>query len=277
MKFTDTYTPKENNNSLLIVDGLNLSFRYKHANNLTFSTQFVTTVASFARSYQAKDVVVLGDGGSVYRKNIFPNYKANREDLRKQQTKEEAETYKAFIEEFDKALFLCGKEFKTFKFKGVEADDIAAYLATKLYKKYDHIWLISSDKDWDLLVNDNVSRFSYRTRKEITKDNWNEHYIYDLDQHISIKVLTGDSGDNIPGVEGIGVKRAYNILRTYGPTAYDTYMSIPINSTYKHIQKLNTFKEQILLNYKLMDLETYAEEAIGSDVTILNEFIKEKL
>lgn len=256
---------KNDRTNLMIVDGLNLAFRYKHANKKEFANEYLGLIQSLATSYNAKDIVVLGDGGSSYRKTIYPLYKANREDLRKNQTEEEAQEFQEFLEEFGRTLDLIGQYYHTFKFMGVEADDIAAYLVKTLHDEYSHTWLISSDKDWDLLIHDNVSRFSYRTRKETTMENWNDHYIYEPEQHISVKVIMGDKGDNVPGVEGIGEKRAYNILREFGPTALDVYDQLPISRPQKYMQKLNEFSDQILLNYELMDLETYCVDAIGKE------------
>lgn len=155
--------------------------------------------------------------------------------------------------------------FPVIKFPKCEADDIAAYVVTKYALNYDQVWLISSDKDWDLLVSPIVSRFSYVTRKEITYDNWGEHYDYNCDEHISIKCLTGDSGDNIPGVSGIGPKKAQALVSQYG-TTYDIIACLPINSKYKHIANLNEFgADRLLLNYKLMDLVSYCDEALGEE------------
>ena len=58
------------------------------------------------------------------------------------------------------------------RYEGVEADDIAAHIVR--YKEHygaNKIWLISSDRDWDLMIGPKVSRFSYVTRKEITNEN----------------------------------------------------------------------------------------------------------
>ncbi len=249
--------------NLMVVDGLNLAFRFKHANKKIFATEYYDLIASLARSYDARDVIVLGDGGSAYRKEIYPEYKANRAKLKEEQTKEEAEEFLEFLVEFDRTMEHLSASYITLKFKGVEADDIAAYLAQKLQDSYEHIWLISSDKDWDLLISDKVSRFSYRTRKETTTDTWADQYAYAIDDHISIKVLMGDKGDNVPGIVGVGEKRAYNILREFGPTAFDVHAALPINKPQQFIQNLNKFKDNIFLNYELMDLPTYCEEAIG--------------
>lgn len=250
--------------NLLIIDGLNLAYRYKYANKKIFALDYINTVGSFGKSYDAKDIVVLGDGGSTYRENIYPSYKANRKEMRENQTEKEAQDFKDFLDEFQRAFEQMGDMYYTFRFKGVEADDIAAYLVKHYRNKYNHVWLISSDKDWDLLIKPNVSRFSNVTRKEITFDNWGTHYDYAPEDHISIKVLQGDKGDDVPGVEGIGIKRAVSLVKDYG-SAYDIYDNLPINSKYKYIQNLNSFNDNILLNYELMDLETYCEEAIGKE------------
>jgi 5'-3' exonuclease len=254
--------------NLLVIDGLNLAFRYKYANKKDFAPLYVKTVQSLAKSYNAKRVVVLGDGGSFYREALYPDYKANRKDLRAKQTQQESEDFQDFLEEFNVAFELLGMQYDTFRFKGVEADDIAAYLVKYYKDNFEHTWLISSDKDWDLLIADNVSRFAYTSRKEITLDTWDQFYDYNPAQHISIKVLMGDKGDNVPGVEGIGEKRANTILRDY-ETAYDVYANLPISSKYKYIQNLNSLVDQLLVNYELMDLLTTCEEALGKENCII--------
>lgn len=248
----------------MVVDFLNLCFRYKHANKKNFAAELIHTIQSLGQSYSAKDIIIAGDWGSSWRKEIFPEYKANRLEMRKKQTQEESKSFEEFLEEANRAFNMLGNHYTTFKFKGVEADDIAAYLSINYKKNYEHTWLISSDKDWDLLIKNNVSRFSYVTRKEITWENWNSHYDYAPEEHISIKVLEGDSGDNVPGVKGVGPKRAITLIDEYG-SAMDIYDQLPITSHYKYIQELNKFSDQLLLNYELMDLETYCEDAIGRD------------
>ena len=75
----------------------------------------------------------------------------------------------------------------------------------------------------------------------------------------------GDSGDNVPGVPGIGPKKAAALIQEYGST-YDIISSLPIASKYKYIANLNSFgADALLLNYKLMDLVTFCEEAIGEE------------
>jgi len=265
-------------NNLLVVDGFNLAFRFKHANKRNFAGEYLQTVLSFAQSYGAKKIVVLSDGGSNYRKELFPEYKASRKELRANQSQEEKDNFELFMQDWEVAFELCGTEAITIKYIGVEADDIAAYLCGRknVLDQFDHVWLLSTDKDWDLLIGDKVSKFSYRTRKETTLENWSEHYSYKPEDHISIKVLQGDKSDSIPGVIGIGEKRAATLLKEYG-TAYDIYSSLPIQDNKVYIQNLNKFKEQILINYELMDLVSYSEIAIGENLKDLEKKIGEIL
>lgn len=266
--------------TLMIVDSMNLAFRYLHAKSTSFVDDYIKVVDSLKRSYKAGKVIIAGDkGSSSYRKSIYPEYKANRKEKYDSQSPEEKKAFEDFFEEFEKTILQIGTVYPVLRFDKVEADDIAAYITSQA-KKYPvtDIWLISSDRDWDLLINEYTNRFSYITRKEITYDNWHTHYDYNIEDHISIKCLNGDSGDNILGVEGIGPKRATDLVRQYG-SAMDIVASIPIDSKYKYIQSLNKSGDLILKNYQLMDLVSFCREAIGTDNVkeidkILEEYLK---
>ncbi len=248
--------------NLLIVDGLNVAFRWKHQNILDFKYDYIRTIESLAKSYKAGTIIICADGGSSYRKEIFPEYKANRKERFADQTEQEAKEFEMFMAEFSDTLTLIRQKYPVFHFRGVEADDIAAYITKNV--DYDECWLISSDKDWDLLINDKVSRFSTVTRKETTVHNWDEHYDFEIEDYISFKCLTGDKGDNVPGVPGVGPKRATQLMEQYG-SVFDIYDACPLEGRYKYIQSVNENAEQLLMNVELMDLLTYCEDAIGED------------
>lgn len=264
--------------SLLIVDGLNMAFRWKHSKSAEFMEDFYNVIKSLQNSYKCAHIILLSDmGSSSYRKNIYPEYKGNRTTKYAEQTEKEAAEFKAFLEEFERSLNYCvEKKIPLLRYKNVEADDLAAYIveATKEHN-IDNIWLISSDKDWDLLVSERVNRFSYVTRKETTVGNWYEHYDCTPEQYISIKCLTGDAGDNIKGITGIGPKRAADLIKVYD-NALDLYYTLPIPSKYKFMEALNQEKETILTNFLLMDLVTHCEEAIGKEnIVSINNRLKE--
>lgn len=272
--FSNLGSPAPNGN-LLIVDGLNIAFRWKHQGVLDFKYDYIRTVESLAKSYNAGQIIVLADGGSFYRKEILPSYKANRKEKYADQTEQEAKEFEMFMAEFNNTLTLIKEKYPVFQFRGVEADDIAAYIVKEF--DYDDCWLISSDKDWDLLIGDKVSRFSTVTRKETTVHNWDEHYDFEIPDYITFKCLTGDKGDNVPGIPGIGPKRAVQLMEQYGDV-FDIYGSCPIDGKYKYIQNLNENAEQLLMNVELMDLLTYCDEAIGKENTeVINTTLKRVL
>ena len=253
-------------NGTLIVDALNLAFRWKHQGRTDFRYEYDSTVKSLRKSYECERVILAADwGSSTYRKGIHPAYKQNRKDKFAEQSEEERIAFEEFFEEYEASLEVVGDNFQVLRYKGVEADDIAAHLV-KQKEKYElgSIWLVSSDRDWDLLIQEDVSRFSYVTRKEVTLENWNTHYECSPEEYISLKCLTGDKGDNVPGIPGIGPKRAVQLIKEYG-NAFTIYEAAPIPSKYKFIQSLNENAEQILQNYELMDLMTFCDDAIGTD------------
>jgi DNA polymerase-1 len=253
-------------NTTLIVDALNLAFRYKHQGRNDFRYDYQKTVQSLAKSYNCSKVIITADwGSSTYRKEINPEYKQNRKDKFAEQTEEERAAFEEFFEEFEETLEVLAEDYPVLRYKGVEADDIAAHIV-KEKEKYglENIWMISSDRDWDLMIQEGVGRFSYVTRKEVTLDNWGEHYNVSPEHYISLKCLTGDKGDNVPGIPGVGPKRAQTLIEEYG-TALDLYDALPISGKYKYIQSLNENAEQLIQNYELMDLISFCDDAIGSE------------
>jgi 5'-3' exonuclease len=256
----------KNPNCALIVDALNLAFRWKHQGRTDFRYEYQRTVESLARSYDCEKIIMTADwGSSTYRKQISPDYKQNRKDKFADQSEEEKIAFEEFFEEYEASLAVLKEDHPLLRFKGVEADDIAAHLV-KERERYglEYIWLISSDRDWDLLIQENVGRFSYVTRKEVTLENWSTHYDVSPEEYISLKCLTGDKGDNVPGIPGIGPKRALGLIKEYGD-ALNIYDACPIPGRYKYIESLNENYEQIAQNYELMDLITYCDDAIGAD------------
>jgi len=250
----------------LVVDALNLAFRWKHQGRTEFRHDYVAVVKSLATSYNCGNIIITADwGSSSYRKEILPEYKQNRKDKYATQTDAEKQAFIDFFEEYEETLELLAEDYQVLRFKGVEADDLAAHLVKrKIDYGLEEMWLISSDRDWDLLIQDGVNRFSYVTRKEVTIDNWSEHYNVSPEEYISFKCLTGDKGDNVPGINGIGPKRAEQLINQYGD-AMTIYDCIPLDGHYKYIQELNQNGETLLQNYELMDLITYCDEAIGKD------------
>ncbi|HAY88950.1 MAG TPA: hypothetical protein DCY51_05895 [Bacteroidetes bacterium] len=264
MAFDFSKKLQKDEGTTLVVDALNLAFRWKHNGKTDFVQEYIGTVQSLATSYNCEKIIITADqGSSSYRKKLDPGYKMNRKEKYAEQTEEEAAAFKLFFQEYEKTLAALENMYPVLRYDGVEADDIAAHLV-KFQTRYglDKVWLVSSDRDWDLLINDTVSRFSYVTRKEVTKANWSDHYDVSMEEYISLKCLTGDKGDNVPGIPGVGPKRAQSLIEQFGD-AMSVYDAVPLGGSYKYIQSVNLHAEQILKNYELMDLLTYCDDAIG--------------
>ena len=96
---------KIQNNNVLLVDSLNLGFRWKHKGSTNFVDEYRRTVESLAKSYNCGKIIITADGGaSSYRKHLFPDYKGNREDLRAKQTEKEKEDFEAFFVEYENTI-----------------------------------------------------------------------------------------------------------------------------------------------------------------------------
>tara|TARA_B100000809_G_C15138190_1_gene531628 strand:- start:866 stop:1708 length:843 start_codon:yes stop_codon:yes gene_type:complete len=250
---------------VLVIDALNLGFRWKHQGRTDFREDYMRTVESFATSYNCGTIIITADkGSSTYRKEVYPEYKSNRKVKYEKQTEEDRQAFADFIKEFDATLKLMNKKWLVLQYQGVEADDLAAYIVRNLDDyNVSHMWLVSSDRDWDLLISEKVSRFSYINRKETTFENWQDTHNYSIEDYITIKCLMGDSGDGISGIPQIGPKRAEELANQYG-SAFDIYDILPIDSKYKYIQSLNESGDVLLRNYEIMDLLAYCDEAIGA-------------
>jgi 5'-3' exonuclease len=255
----------ENINGVLIVDAMNLGFRWKHSGESVFAEEYYNTVISFAASYKCSHIIIAADHrSSSYREKLFPEYKANRKLLRETQTDEDRDAFLVFIQEYERTLkYLEEQGLCVLRYDYTEADDIAAYLCSIIPDR--NKWLISSDRDWDLLIDENTNRFSYVNRKETTLATWYDdpkNHPVSPELYLTLKCLDGDKGDNIPGIDQIGPKRATALIEQYGDI-FDIYNALPISSKYKYIQNLNASAEQLLLNVELMDLVSFCREAIG--------------
>ena len=262
------FIKKTDKKAVLAVDSLNLGFRYLHSGQKKFAAEYIATVKSLAVSYGCGKIIMLADkGASEYRLNIDPEYKANRRALRETQTEAEKQKFSDFITEFEQTILELEEleGIPVLRYQGIEADDLAGYITKhRGYLGISKIKLISSDKDWSLLINENVSQFSTVTRKEYSIDTWSDHYSFSPEQFLSFKCLTGDKGDNIPGIPQIGPKRAEALLEEYDDI-FNIYDAIPIDSKYKFIQNLNANKEQLMLNVELMSLLDYCDDIIGEN------------
>lgn len=248
------------NTNLLLIDGNNLAYRYiRRANYNNYSEDYCRTVKSLARSYDALKTIVCFDfGKSYYRLEQFPEYKGNR-------TEELSDEEQAKKEEFFTVLNKLQEDIpeEVVKLRGIEADDTITYLVERFKSQYEHVWVVSSDKDMIQLVDNNVSIFNIFSRKEITIDSLHEDLGITPSEFMLSRIIEGDTGDNILGIDGIGPKRAQTLAKQY-KTLDNLLKVLPIKSKAQYINNLNKGKEVLIRNEQLINLKRYNKEAVNA-------------
>jgi len=245
-------------NNLLIIDANNLSYRWlQRPNYSSFDADFIRTIQSLAKSYEAASTIVCFDfGKSYYRMDMHEEYKGTR---KKPQEEEEIKKYEDFFAVLNALPEQLDEE--VLKFRGVEADDLLAWITQNISDRYDHTWIISSDRDLYQLIDDNVSIFNIFGRKEVTLQTLTEDYQVNPSEYMLSRIIEGDKSDNILGIEGIGPKRAQALAREY-KTLDNLLEALPIKGKSKYITNLNAGREQLIRNEKLINLKQYCIEAI---------------
>ncbi len=245
-------------NNLLIIDANNLSYRWlQRANYASFDSDFVRTIQSLAKSYEAARTIVCFDfGKSYYRMDMHDEYKGTR---KKPQDEDEIKKYQDFCAVLNALPEQLDEE--VLKFRGVEADDILAWITQNISDRYEHTWIVSSDRDLYQLIDENVSIFNIFGRKEVSLQSLREDYDVNPSEYMLSRIIEGDKSDNILGIEGIGPKRAQGLAREYRTLDY-LLDALPIKGRSKYIQNLNAGHEQLVRNEKLINLKKYCVDAI---------------
>jgi len=246
---------------LMIVDGSNLLFQMFYGmparivnaqgRAIQGTLGFVGALLKMVRMVQPTHIAVLFDGEYVSsRTELAPDYKGNRADY--SQMAEEDTPFSQLPDIFAAldCLEICHRETSV-----CEADDwIAGY--AKRYGTELEVIIVSQDSDFFQLITDHVQILRYRGEKTLRCD---AEYIREKlaiapKQYAAFKSLTGDTADNICGVNGIGPKTAAALMEQFGDL--DTLLAgadeIRRPSIRKAVQE-NT--ERIRRNYRLICLE----------------------
>lgn len=156
-------------------------------------------------------------GHSPRRKEVFPEYKSNRN--KKEKTDEEKDWMSEFISQANtlyEKLPLFG--VKTYRKKGWEGDDLIYALSDKLTELHpeDTVVIVSTDEDFHQLVSETVHLYSPVKQILYTLENYEELMGIPQDLFLTYKILKGDSSDGIPGIAGIGEKTGKSLVNTFG-------------------------------------------------------------
>lgn len=201
---------------LYLVDGSGYIFRAYHAlPPLTRSDGtpvnavlgYCTMLLKLMEDANAENMAVIFDAGrKTFRNEIYPDYKANRDDPPED-----------LIPQFDlvrQATRACG--CPCIEQKGYEADDLIATYARLACEQSLDVTIVSSDKDLMQLVRPGVQMLDPMKNRHIGELEVRERFGVDPDKVVEVQALAGDSSDNVPGVPGIGVKTAALLINEYG-------------------------------------------------------------
>ncbi len=196
--------------------------------------------------------VIFDSARKNFRNEIYKDYKANRQD-----TPEDLIPQFEYIRKAVTAFNIPSIELLNY-----EADDLIATYKDQANKKNIKVTIISSDKDLMQLVDDNTFMFDAMKEKYIGKEEVKEKFGVYPDKVIDVQSLAGDSSDNIPGVPGIGVKTAAELVNEFGS----------LENLLANIDKIKQPKrKQTLLDNKSKALISKQLVTLKKDVPIKNQ------
>ena len=206
----------EKSEKLVLVDGSGYIFRAFHG--LPMMTRpdgtpinavfgFTKMLLKLTADLKPSHVVVIFDAGRVtFRNDIYPEYKANRSE-----PPEELIPQFPLVREAAKAMSL-----PVLEMPGFEADDLIASFARAAENRNMSCLIVSSDKDLMQLVRGSVSMLDPMKNRTIEAAEVIEKFGVGPDKVVDVQSLAGDSTDNVPGVPGIGIKTAAELINQFG-------------------------------------------------------------
>lgn len=259
---------------VLLIDGLNLFFRnFATINFMNKDGVPIGGMAGFLRSLgsliqltQPTGVYVIfdGQGSSTNRKNLLPEYKSNRGINRITNW----DTYDSIEEEGESKVdqitrlihYLQCLPVKIGMIDKAEADDMIAYLATKLSKeRSSDVIIVSSDKDYLQLANPKITVYRPISKKFYKAKEVAQEYGIHSDNFIIYKTLLGDKSDKINGIRGLGPKTLLKHFPELIHHSLDLDEIFEIAeaklTTHKVFAKILHEQDNLRNSYKLMDLK----------------------
>ena len=241
-----------------LVDGSGFIFRAFHAlppmsradgtpTNAVFG--FTNMLIKLIDDLKADHCAIIFDTArKTFRNDIFDQYKANRPPA-----PEELIPQFSIIREAVKAF-----NVPCIEMDGFEADDLIASYTTLAVNEGAKVTIISSDKDLMQLVGHNVMMHDPMKNKYIGVSEVREKFGVNPEKVIDVQSLAGDSADNVPGVPGIGIKTAAQLITEYGDL--DSLLARATEITQpKRKENLINFSEMARISRDLVTLKTDVE------------------
>ena len=263
--------PKEDlnlNDRILIIDSLNTFLRAftviqhfnKSLNHVGGLTGYLRSVGYAINLIRPTRVILAfdGKGSSTNKRYLYPEYKANRGirrvtnwDAFENQEQESEAITNQLVRLID---YLKCLPVDLISIDKIEADDVIGYISQQMDSQ---ITIMSSDRDYLQLVSQNITVYSPTKKIFYTPKKVLDEYGVSSENFLNYKVLTGDAGDNVPGIKGVGPK---TIAKLYPELADDVKMTLTEvidkakEGEGKAFMSIRNFEHQLKINEKLMDL-----------------------
>ena len=210
--------------------------------------------------------VIFDSARKTFRNEIYSDYKANRSEA-----PDDLAPQFEYIRKSVLAFSLPSVDLNNY-----EADDLIATYVDQILKKGAKVTIVSSDKDLMQLYKKNVRIFDPMKNKFISEEDVKNKFGVDPDKVIDVQALAGDSSDNVPGVPGIGVKTAAELINKYGNLDKLLKSAHEIKQN-KRRETLIENKDKALISKKLVTLKHDAPVKIDLTEFKLKEIDKDKL
>ena len=210
--------------------------------------------------------VIFDSARKNFRNDIYKDYKANRTEA-----PEDLVPQFDYIRKSVEAFNITSAEMLNY-----EADDLIATYTNQILKKGAKVTIISGDKDLMQLVKPGVRLYDPMKSKVLGEKEVKEKFGVEPNKVIDVQALAGDSSDNVPGVPGIGIKTAAELINKYKSLdkLLERANEIPQNKRRETILKN---KDKAILSHKLVKLKQDVPVKTKIETFILRAINKEKL
>ena len=270
---------RSTNSDVLIVDGTNTFIRCWSANPaMDDNGNHTGGVVGFLKSVgyainllaPTRCIIIFdGIGGSLKRRQLFPDYKAKRKGkIRLNRAYEEMSTVTSEEESCTKQYLRLTHYLQTLPVNmlsiyHVEADDVIAFLATEYFKTSRKVFIMSSDKDFLQLCTDNINVYSPTKKRIYSTPEVIDEYSIHPNNYVLYRAMDGDDSDNINGIDGAGPKtivRHFPWLNEPAVHTIDEVISHSVNlrNKYKVCDRIVEGRTLLERNMALMQLRDTA-------------------
>ena len=210
--------------------------------------------------------VIFDSARKTFRNEIYSDYKANRSEA-----PDDLAPQFEYIRKSVLAFNLPSVELMNY-----EADDLIATYTDKILNAGAKVTIVSSDKDLMQLYRKNVRIYDPMKNKFISEDDILNKFGVDSSKVIDVQALAGDSSDNVPGVPGIGIKTAAELINKYVNLEKLLESAHEIKQN-KRRETLIKNKDKALISKKLVTLKHDAPIKIAPNELQLKDIDKDKL